>query len=118
METFHSEMKDFIAYVFTVNDVPVCAIQTMVGSAAIAMQIDWLYGKCVEAIVCCGSCGVLDEIPTEHVILPTRALRNEGANYHYLVQSLYQAGRSLIKRPALNVGRAGLRTLSTAKRKP
>ena len=42
LETFHSEMKDFIAYVFTVKGVLVCAMQAMVGSAAIAMQIDWL----------------------------------------------------------------------------
>ena len=39
--------------------------------------------------MCCGSCGVLDEIPTGHVILPTRALRDEGASYQYLPASRF-----------------------------
>mgnify|MGYP002545612113 CR=1 FL=1 len=35
-------------------------------------------------MVCCGGCGVLDEVPAGDVIVPVRALRDEGASYKYL----------------------------------
>ena len=65
--TYVSEMKDFHVYRFKVDGTE-----------------DWLYGAGVEVIVCCGGCGVLDEIPEGAVILPVRALRDEGASYKYL----------------------------------
>lgn len=82
--TYVSEMKDFHAYRFTVEGTEVCAVQAVVASGSIAMMTDWLYGQGVEAIVCCGCCGVLDDIPEGAVIIPVRALRDEGASYKYL----------------------------------
>lgn len=82
--TYVSEMKDFHVYRFKVDGTEVCAVQAVVASGSIAMMTDWLYGAGVEVIVCCGGCGVLDEIPEGAVILPVRALRDEGASYKYL----------------------------------
>lgn len=82
--TYVSEMRDFPLYRFEVDGTEVCAIQAVVASGSIAMMTDWLYGNGVEVIVCCGCCGVLDDIPIGDVIIPVRALRDEGASYKYL----------------------------------
>lgn len=79
-----SEMRDFPLYRLDVDGIEVCAIQAVVASGSIAMMTDWLYGGGVEALVCCGGCGVLDDIPAGDVIIPVRALRDEGASYQYL----------------------------------
>lgn len=82
--TYVSEMKDFHVYRFTVDGTGICAVQAVVASGSIAMMTEMLYGAGVEVIVCCGGCGVLDDIPEGAVILPVRALRDEGASYKYL----------------------------------
>ena len=43
----------------------------------------------VEVLLCCGCCGVLADIPAGDVIIPTRALRGEGASYQYLPPGRY-----------------------------
>ncbi len=65
-------------YRFTVDGTEVCAVQAVVASGSIAMMTEMLYGSGVEVIVCCGGCGVLDDIPEGAVILPVRPLRDEG----------------------------------------
>lgn len=82
--TYQSEMKGFDVYRIVYCGTELCLIQAVVASGSIAMMTDWLYGKGVETILCCGSCGVLADIPAGDVILPVRALRDEGASYKYL----------------------------------
>lgn len=82
--TYVSEMKDFHVYRLTVNGTEICAVQAVVASGSIAMMTEMLYGCGVEVIVCCGGCGVLDDIPEGDVIIPVQALRDEGASYKYL----------------------------------
>lgn len=79
-----SEMREFPLYLLDLDGTEVCAMQAVVASGSIAMVTDWLYGGGVEALVCCGGCGVLDDIPAGDVIIPVRALRDEGASYQYL----------------------------------
>lgn len=81
---YSSEMKDFPVYKLVYDGVEICICQAVVSSGSIAMMTDWLYGRGVETIICCGSCGVLDDIPAGDVIVPVRALRDEGASYKYL----------------------------------
>ena len=71
------------------NETEICAIQAVVGSGSIAMMTEWLYGNGVEVLLCCGCCGVLADIPAGDVIIPVRALRDEGASYKYLPPSRY-----------------------------
>jgi len=87
--TYPSEMKDFHVYKVTYNGVEVCVVQAVVSSGSIAMMTDFLYGIGIEVIVCCGCCGVLDDIPAGDIIIPIRALRDEGASYKYLPPSRF-----------------------------
>ncbi|MDE7206986.1 MAG: nucleoside phosphorylase [Lachnospiraceae bacterium] len=84
-----SEMRDFPVYRLTYKETKICIIQAVVGSGSIAMMTDWLYANGVEVLLCCGCCGVLADIPAGDVIIPTRALRGEGASYQYLPPSRY-----------------------------
>ncbi len=87
--TYTSEMRKYHAYKVNYKKTEICVIQAVVGSGSIAMMTDWLYGKGVEILLCCGGCGVLADIPSGDVIIPTRALRDEGASYKYLPPSRY-----------------------------
>jgi uridine phosphorylase len=82
--SYNSEMGNFPVYVLEYNGVDLCIIQAVVGSASIAMMTDFLIGYGVKKIIACGGCAVIDNIPAGDVIIPTAALRDEGASYHYL----------------------------------
>ena len=60
-----------------------------VGSAAAAQFMDWLIGYGVKQIISTGTCGVLVDMPENVFLIPTRALRDEGASYHYVAPSRY-----------------------------
>jgi len=81
---YRSEMKSFPIYKVKYGNMNICLIQAVVGSSSIAMMTDFLIGGGVKNIITCGSCGVLREIPAGDVIIPIKALRDEGASYHYL----------------------------------
>lgn len=87
--TYISEMKEFHAYRLRYKETDICLIQAVVASGSIAMMTDWLYGRGVEVLLCCGGCGVLADIPAGDVIIPVRALRDEGASYKYLPPGRY-----------------------------
>lgn len=87
--TYASEMKEFHAYKVKYKEMDICIIQAAVGAGSISIMTDWLYGKGVEVLLCCGCCGVLADIPEGDVIIPIRALRDEGASYKYLPPSRY-----------------------------
>lgn len=87
--TYVSEMKEFHTYRLRYGETEICAIQAVVASGSIAMMTDWLYGNGVEVLLCCGCCGVLADIPAGDVIIPVRALRDEGASYKYLPPARY-----------------------------
>lgn len=89
LRNYRSEMKDFPAYKFAIDGVEFCVIQAVVAGGSIAMMTDWLYGKGVEVILCCGGAGTLGEMPLGHAMLPVRALRDEGASYKYLPPSRF-----------------------------
>jgi uridine phosphorylase len=81
---YRSEMKKFPVYEVNFNGINICIIQAVVGSASIAMMTDFLIGGGVKNIITCGVCGVLCDIPAGDIIIPIKALRDEGASYHYL----------------------------------
>lgn len=89
LKNYRSEMKDFPARKFTVDGTEICVIQAVVAGGSIAMMTDWLYGKGVEVILCCGGAGTLGDMPPGHAMLPVRALRDEGASYKYLPPSRF-----------------------------
>lgn len=87
--TYISEMRRFHAYRLKYKETDICLIQAVVASGSIAMMTDWLYGMGVEVLLCCGGCGVLADIPAGDVMIPVRALRDEGASYKYLPPGRY-----------------------------
>ena len=60
-----------------------------VGSAAAAQFMDWLIGYGVKRIISTGTCGVLVDMKENIFLVPTRALRDEGVSYHYVVPLRY-----------------------------
>jgi uridine phosphorylase len=81
---YKSEKGQFPVYKTHYKDTDICLIQAFVGSAGAAMMTDFLIGHGVKRLIVCGGCGVLKDIPVGDVIIPTSALRDEGASYHYL----------------------------------
>ena len=86
---FVSATKIYPVYVMTYNGEEICLAQAPVGSAAAAQFMDWLIGCGVKQIISTGTCGVLVDMPENIFLIPTRALRDEGASYHYVAPSRY-----------------------------
>ena len=86
---FVSATKTYPVYVMTYNGEEVCLAQAPVGSAAAAQFLDWLIGYGVKQIISTGTCVVLVDMPENIFLIPTRALRDEGASYHYVAPSRY-----------------------------
>lgn len=86
---FVSATKTYPVYVMTYNGEEICLAQAPVGSAAAAQFLDWLIGYGVKQILSTGTCGVLVDMPENVFLIPTKALRDEGASYHYVAPSRY-----------------------------
>ena len=86
---FVSATKTYPVYVMDYKGEKVCLAQAPVGSAPAAQFMDWLIGYGVEKIISTGTCGVLTNIEENAFLVPVRALRDEGASYHYAPPSRY-----------------------------
>ena len=86
---FVSATKTYPVYVMSYKGEEVCLAQAPVGSAPAAQFMDWLIGYGVEKIISTGTCGVLTNIEENAFLVPVRALRDEGAGYHYVSPSRY-----------------------------
>ena len=86
---FVSATKTYPVYVMDYKGEKVCLAQAPVGSAPAAQFMDWLIGYGVEKIISTGTCGVLANIEENAFLVPVRALRDEGASYHYVAPSRY-----------------------------
>jgi len=84
IRTYPSEVRPYPMWKISFHGRELGLIQAAVGAGSCAAIAHWLFAKGVKTLLCCGSCGVLENIPSGHVILPTRALRDEGVSYQYL----------------------------------
>lgn len=87
--TFHSETKDYPVYVVKYKGEDICLCQAPVGAAPAAQLMDWLIGYGVSKIITGGSCGALCHFDENIFLVPYKALRDEGASYHYMRPSRY-----------------------------
>ena len=87
--SFVSATKTYPVYVMEHQGEEIGLAQAPVGSAAAAQFMDWLIGYGVKKIISAGSCGVLVDIEENAFLIPTKALRDEGASYHYVAPSRY-----------------------------
>lgn len=89
VEEFVSATKNYPIYVLEAGGEDICLVQAPVGAAAAAQLMDWLIGYGVEKIITAGSCGALVDLPENTFLIPNKALRDEGASYHYLPPSRF-----------------------------
>lgn len=89
IEVFETITKDYPVYRITYKDQELCLCQAPLGGAAAVQLMDWLIGHGAKHIISAGSCGTLAAIPENTFLVPVKALRDEGASYHYLAPSRY-----------------------------
>ena len=72
--------------VYGVSD-SICLCQAPMGAPIAAALMDWMIAYGARQFVSAGSCGALIDLPENALILPRRALRDEGVSYHYMPPS-------------------------------
>lgn len=76
-------------YILHEENEDICLVQSPIGAASSTQILDTLVSGGCKKVIAVGSCGVLAEIPENAFLVPTKALRAEGASYHYLPPSRY-----------------------------
>ncbi len=77
-------------YVVNFNGIEIILHQGVVGAALSAAVMEDLAAFGCKKVIAVGSAGVLKpEITRGHLIIPTSAVRQEGASYHYVAPSKY-----------------------------
>lgn len=66
------------------NGQPLAIFYPGMGSALSAVVVDRVIAMGCTSIVACGGAGALVDLPLGHVVIPSSAVRDEGASYHYL----------------------------------
>ncbi|MDE7389645.1 MAG: nucleoside phosphorylase [Lachnospiraceae bacterium] len=79
---------EFPLYELTYKDRKIGFIMSTVGAPSTVAQYEELFAMGVENILVFGTCGVLDKSISDcSVIIPNKAVRDEGTSYHYLPES-------------------------------
>lgn len=86
---FLSATKVYPVYVVSYMGKEVCLCQAPVGAAPAAQLLDWLIGYGARKIISAGSCGALCPFEENVFLVPCKALRDEGASYHYMPPSRF-----------------------------
>ena len=79
--------KVFPIYKTVRNGSEILLCQVPLGASAAVQILDFLIAYGAKEIIAVGSCGTLIDLPENHFIIPTEALRDEGVSYHYLPPS-------------------------------
>lgn len=87
--TFDSITKLFPLYIVNHHGEDIALIQAPVGACAAVQFLDWMAAYGVKKVVSAGSCGVLVPMEENVFLVPAKALRDEGASYHYLPPSRF-----------------------------
>jgi uridine phosphorylase len=83
-----SENGPFPIFELPTETGPVWVFHPPVGAAMSAAALEQLVASGVDRVLVCGGAGNLDAgRPVGHVVVPTAAVRDEGASYHYLPPS-------------------------------
>lgn len=79
---------EFPLYELTYKARKIGFIMSTVGAPSTVAQYEELFAMGVENILVFGTCGVLDKSISDcSVIIPNKAMRDEGTSYHYLPES-------------------------------
>ncbi|MBE6627251.1 MAG: phosphorylase [Ruminococcaceae bacterium] len=105
---FLSTTKRYPVYITKYKGEEITLCEAPVGSAASAQILDWLIGYGVREIISAGSCGALEKLPEGMLLVPYKALRDEGTSYHYAPPSRFmeidERARCAIKETVLEHG--------------
>ena len=75
---------DIVVYETVYKNTKVALYLSPVGAPACALLLEDIYALGVEKVIMFGTCGVLDkEIADCSIIVPNKAVRDEGTSYHY-----------------------------------
>lgn len=75
---------DITVYETVYKDIKLALYLSPVGAPACALLLEDIYALGVEKVIMFGTCGVLDkEIEDCSIIIPDKAIRDEGTSYHY-----------------------------------
>lgn len=58
--------------------------QAPLGAPAAVQLLEWLIAYGVEKVLTVGTAGALVDLPENTMLLPTRAIRDEGTSFHYM----------------------------------
>jgi len=89
VHALRSEMGDHPLYVIRLVDGPeVCLMHPGLGAPMAAALLEEAIGHGIRSVVAVGGAGSLrQELTLGHVVVPTKALRDEGTSYHYVAPS-------------------------------
>ena len=78
------------AYIFEYKDVPICLFMLDIGAPIAGAELEVLLALGVEYAILTGGVGVLNsDIPRWTIVVPNKAIRDEGTSYHYEKPSPY-----------------------------
>lgn len=89
IEVFHTVSRDTSIYRVNHKGQELCLCRAPLGGSAAVQLMDFLIGHGVQSIISAGSCGALAPLPENAFLVPKKALRDEGASYHYLPPSRF-----------------------------
>ncbi|MBQ7132182.1 MAG: nucleoside phosphorylase [Oscillospiraceae bacterium] len=81
--------KNFPVYILNHNGEEICLCQAPLGGSAAVQILDWMICYGVKKVIATGSCGALIDFEENTFLVPKKALRDEGASYHYLPPSRF-----------------------------
>lgn len=84
LEVFETIGRNTNIYRVLHNGEELCLCRAPLGGSAAVQLLDFLLGHGVTQVIATGSCGVLSPLPENAFLIPEKALRDEGASYHYL----------------------------------
>lgn len=76
--------KTFKIFTTKYKEHEICFCDVPLGASAAVQLVDFLFLSGVKHLIASGSCGVLNDIPENEILVPVKALRDEGVSYHYL----------------------------------
>ena len=88
-DTLVTVSHDIQVYVLHEDEEDICLVQSPIGAAVSAQVLDTLVCCGCKKVIAVGSCGVLADLEEDAFIVPRKALRAEGASYHYLPATRY-----------------------------
>ncbi|GAA3635460.1 nucleoside phosphorylase [Lactobacillus hamsteri] len=76
-------------YEVEINNEKLTLCQAPLGAPAAVQLLDWLISYGVKKVLAFGNAGALEDLPENAMLIPTRAIRDEGTSFHYMGPGRY-----------------------------